>query len=120
VASLELPPGERAPSLARRVVADALTELGAADVVETAVLLASELVTNALLHGSPTVSVEVLAVPGGIRVAVQDAHPDVPAKRSAAREDEHGRGLLLVDTLARSWGVDARPPGKSVWFELSV
>jgi serine phosphatase RsbU (regulator of sigma subunit)/anti-sigma regulatory factor (Ser/Thr protein kinase) len=120
VARLELPQSEKAPSLARRFVADALTALGAVEQLDVAELLASELVTNALLHGAPTVSVEVLAVPGGIRVAVQDAHPDLPSKRTAAREDEHGRGLLLVEMLARAWGVDARPPGKSVWFELSV
>jgi anti-sigma regulatory factor (Ser/Thr protein kinase) len=101
-------------------VSDALTELGALDVVDTAVLLVSELVTNALLHGRPTISVEVLAVPSGVRIAVQDAHPDLPTPRPPARDEEHGRGLLLVDGMSRAWGVDARPPGKAVWFELAV
>jgi hypothetical protein len=35
-------------------------------------------------------------------------------------DDEHGRGLLLVDSLASAWGVDASPPGKAVWFQLDV
>jgi anti-sigma regulatory factor (Ser/Thr protein kinase) len=73
------------------------------------VLLASELVTNAVVHGAPPVE-----------ITVGDAHPDVPQPRHAMREDEHGRGLLLVDRLSDRWGVDAHPPGKSVWFELEV
>jgi hypothetical protein len=44
----------------------------------------------------------------------------VPAPRSAGRDDEHGRGLLLVDRLANRWGVDSQPPGKRVWFELEI
>ena len=120
VARVELPDSDRAPSLSRRFVHDALTELGALDLVETAVLLVSELVTNALLHGRPTISVEVLSVPAGVRVSVQDAHPDLPMPRPSTRDDEHGRGLVLVDAMSRAWGVDARPPGKAVWFELAV
>ena len=83
-------------------------------------LLASELVTNALLHGTPPISIEVLGITSGVRVVVTDAHPDLPVLRPPSREDEHGRGLLLVAKLAARWGVDAHPPGKSVWFELTV
>jgi len=119
VARRVLPDGERAAAVARRFVADALRELATGSTVDTAALLASELVTNAVVHGTPPVDVSVLAIPDGFRVAVGDEHPDVPTPRHAMREDEHGRGLLLVDRLSDRWGVDARPPGKIVWFELA-
>jgi serine phosphatase RsbU (regulator of sigma subunit)/PAS domain-containing protein/anti-sigma regulatory factor (Ser/Thr protein kinase) len=118
VARLVLPEGGRAPALARRFAAEALGELGADDAVAPAMLLTSELVTNAMVHGAAPISVEVHAVPSGVRVAVADHHPDLPAPRAASRDDEHGRGRLLVEAIAAAWGVDAHPPGKSVWFEL--
>ncbi|HEX4905321.1 MAG TPA: SpoIIE family protein phosphatase [Acidimicrobiales bacterium] len=113
-----LPEGDHAAAVARQFVARTLELQGAAALVERAVLLTSELVTNALLHGLPTVHVDVLEVPDGYRIAVSDEHPRLPTPRQASRDDEHGRGLLLVEHLADRWGVDPRPPGKSVWFEL--
>ena len=119
VSRSELPADDRAAALARRFVSETLEGLGV-ELPETAVLLASELVTNALLHGAPPLHIEVLATPEGVRVAVTDGHPDLPTLRVAGQEDEHGRGLLLVEALAARWGVDANPPGKSVWFELEL
>ena len=113
-----LPQGEHAAAVARQFVARTLEQHGAGALAETAVLLASELVTNAILHGMPTVHVDVLQVADGLRIAVTDEHPRLPAPRQATRDDEHGRGLLLVEHLADRWGVDPSPPGKSVWFEL--
>ncbi|MEN3273682.1 MAG: hypothetical protein V7636_2443 [Actinomycetota bacterium] len=120
LARLELPPTEQAAALARHFVRDALVEIGASNILDPAALLTSELVANALMHGSPPLSVEVLAVDAGVRVAVRDTHPDLPSVRGAISDDEHGRGLLLVDALASAWGVDADPPGKAVWFQLDV
>src|SRR5213075_92039 len=65
VARLELPPTEQAASLARHFVRDALVEIGASDIVDPAALLTSELVANAIMHGTPPLSVEVLAVDNG-------------------------------------------------------
>ena len=113
-----LPDDDTAAALARQFVADAVAALSPAD-RETAVLLASELVTNALLHGAPPVHLEVRETDDVIRISVTDEHPDIPTMRPMSQEDEHGRGLLLVEALSARWGVDARPPGKSVWFELS-
>ena len=113
-----LPEGDHAAAVARRFVARTLEQQGAGALVERAVLLTSELVTNALLHGLPTVHVDVLEVPDGYRIAVSDEHPRLPTPRQASRDDVHGRGLLLVEHLADRWGVDPSPPGKSVWFEL--
>ena len=115
-----LPSNEHAAAIARRFVATALPEVDANHLADTAVLLASELVTNALLHGKPSISIEVIGVSNGVRIVVTDAHPDLPVLRPPSTEDEHGRGLLLVEKLASRWGVDAHPPGKSVWFELTV
>jgi serine phosphatase RsbU (regulator of sigma subunit)/anti-sigma regulatory factor (Ser/Thr protein kinase) len=120
LARTTLPSDDSAAALARAFVHDALVAIDAPEVVERAVLLTSELVTNALLHGEPALHVEVLAVPDGVRVAVSDEHPDLPTPRYAEREDEHGRGLRLVEALASKWGVDARSPGKTVWFELDL
>jgi serine phosphatase RsbU (regulator of sigma subunit)/anti-sigma regulatory factor (Ser/Thr protein kinase) len=120
VARLELPPTEQAAALARHFVRDALVEIGASNILDAAALLTSELVANALMHGAPPLSVEVLAVDSGVRVAVSDAHPDLPNLRGTVSDDEHGRGLLLVEALASAWGVDANPPGKAVWFQLDV
>lgn len=120
VTRLGLPANDNAAAMARRFVSASLPDLDASHVADTAVLLASELVTNALLHGKASISIEVLGVTNGVRVAVTDEHPGLPALRPPSREDEHGRGLLLVEKLAARWGVDAHPPGKSVWFELTL
>ncbi|HYD09982.1 MAG TPA: ATP-binding SpoIIE family protein phosphatase, partial [Acidimicrobiales bacterium] len=120
IARMMLPDDESASALTRRFLSDALDELGLGHVADSALLLASELVTNAVLHGSPPFSVDVLAIDDGVRVSVTDAHPDVPVQRHAAQDDEHGRGLLLVEALSARWGIDAHPPGKSVWFELDT
>ncbi|MGH3327225.1 MAG: ATP-binding protein [Streptomycetales bacterium] len=96
---------------------------GARDVLDDAELLVSELVTNAVLHANarPWQPVRVLLWRAGaaLRVEVHDPDPTPPVLMSATEGDESGRGLLLVDTLADAWGVQARPDGKSVWFELA-
>lgn len=116
-----LPTDERAAILARGFVTDALRSigLGAAE-IEVATLLASELVTNAVVHGSAPIDIDVGTVDGGVRVSVGDRSPRVPSARAASEDEEHGRGLLLVGALSDRWGVDAQPPGKRVWFELRV
>jgi anti-sigma regulatory factor (Ser/Thr protein kinase) len=86
---------------------------------DDALLLASELVTNAVLHGRSEVGLEVTADDDRLRVSVHDEnsrHP-VPVSEDPAALD--GRGLALVDALAEQWGVEDLPMGKAVWFELS-
>jgi anti-sigma regulatory factor (Ser/Thr protein kinase) len=79
--------------------------------------LLSELVTNAVLHGAPTVQLRVLALPAAVRVEVDDGSPLLP-DRVAAPGPDGGYGLFLVDQLASRWGSIPQPHGKSVWFEL--
>ncbi|MCI4045491.1 ATP-binding protein [Streptomyces sp. TRM75563] len=83
-------------------------------------LLASELATNALLHGgraAPGSSVRVVvdARPGRTRVEVHDACPTLPYIRPTSTMSERGRGLLLVSLMAAAWGSADRDTGKMVW-----
>jgi anti-sigma regulatory factor (Ser/Thr protein kinase) len=118
-ASTDLPGETASARRARRFVVAALEALGVDDARETAELLVSEVVTNAVVHGGSGVRVTVESADGRVRVSVWDESPSVPVVRHPVPEDENGRGMFLVASLATRWGVDTLPPGKSVWFELS-
>jgi anti-sigma regulatory factor (Ser/Thr protein kinase) len=105
---------------ARRFVATTLTEWHLEDLSDVAMLLASELVTNAILHARSVLEVVVTRHADGVRVEVADASPLIPVVRAAPDLEMSGRGLALVESLAARWGVDVRPAGKSVWFELDA
>lgn len=96
-----------------------------ADTAETAVLLFSELVTNAVRHSRTKgrhIGTRCVLRPGALRVEVSDAGEGRPARRVAREDEEAGRGLALVEVLAADWGTSPRPfgIGKTVWFELPV
>ncbi len=77
----------------------------------------SELVTNAVLHGAGPVTVTVAVTGGRIECEVTDAARDLPVVYTAEEDDEHHRGLALVDALTTEWRVRRRPEGgKSVAF----
>jgi anti-sigma regulatory factor (Ser/Thr protein kinase) len=88
------------------------------DVCDTAELLTSELVTNALLHAGTDLTVHVETAGERIRIAVDDGSDVAP--RVGALDDVScgGRGLPLVAALAQRWGWEALPHGKRVWFEV--
>ncbi|WP_328501923.1 ATP-binding protein [Streptomyces sp. NBC_00457] len=96
-----------------------------AELTETAVLLLSELMTNAYRHAKVSPGREIwarcLMADDRLRVSVTDANDTLPTPREARLDDETGRGLTLVTVLADAWGADPRPCGigKTVWFELS-
>lgn len=92
------------------------------DLVLTATLLASELITNALRHGSGCITLLVTNGRDHVRVDVTDESLSQPTPRSAEVDDENGRGLLIVDSLAHEWGIEPLPRGggKTVWFTLRV
>lgn len=92
---------------------------------DTALLLASELVTNAIVHGGPPITMAVhLPTPATrVRVEVHDGNPRLlpTPPRELSRTDEHGRGLQIIHALAARWGSGPCPPdigGKISWFEL--
>jgi len=106
---------------ARRLVSDYLRDRGEED-GEVAVLLTSELVTNAILYGHGPLELRAHTEGSALRIEVRDQEPaSPPVLRSDADLTEiGGRGLQLVDTLADRWGWSAEAEGKVVWFELDA
>jgi anti-sigma regulatory factor (Ser/Thr protein kinase) len=121
-ASLTIPGRPDHVSAARSFVAGALGNDPAADV---AVLLASETVTNAVLHSNSrrpggTVTVTVLGTGGGLRIEVADdgSELSIPVVRGEGCVTG-GHGLLLVQTMADQWGYVRDETGTIVWFWLA-
>ena len=113
-----LPNSVTSPALARTLLGQALAERPV-EVIETAQLLVSELVTNAILHAETPLVLQIHPASSGFRVTVQDNSPDRPIPEQDANSDsDSGRGLQLVDALATDWGCETLPTGKRVWFEL--
>lgn len=91
------------------------------DVVQVAQVIATELVTNAVLHARPPLGCSVLLRDRLLHVAVRDGDPSPPRRRTILSDrDDHGRGLLLVDGLAASWGCLPRPDGKVMWATVRL
>ncbi|MER6220172.1 ATP-binding protein [Streptomyces sp900105755] len=110
------------PAQARRLVRARLTGWSiCADTCDTAVLVISELVTNAIVHtASSRVVCELHDHDDTVRIAVQDegCAPDEPHPSPQRPEEEHGRGLLLVEALCQAWGAQEHGSGLLVWAEL--
>jgi serine phosphatase RsbU (regulator of sigma subunit)/anti-sigma regulatory factor (Ser/Thr protein kinase) len=115
-------PEGRSVSEARRFVREALESWGAGDLADEAVLAASELVTNAVVHAGTPVRVVLDLDAQGLRLEVEDLHPHrmLPlGLEGPSEESEHGRGLLIAATLAASWGVDYTAGAKRVWLRFA-
>jgi anti-sigma regulatory factor (Ser/Thr protein kinase) len=116
---------------ARATTAEVCRRWGLADLVDTAQLVVSELVTNAVEHavagrtpaataGAPG-AVLTLAVTGtSVLVEVADPDPRAPVVRQPGLWDEGGRGMMLVATESASWGWEPRDGGKVVWATLAL
>jgi signal transduction histidine kinase/DNA-binding response OmpR family regulator len=104
----------------RRQVSDLLRTWDLHALVDDVVLLVSELVTNALVHGRPPVELRVRASADALVVEVHDSAAYLPRRMRPSADDEHGRGLQLVSILADRWGTRPTPRGKAVWFLFSV
>lgn len=122
VISLPLESHVRAVPQARRIIRTELDRWGLPEHVEIAELLVSELVTNALQHAWGPLHLRMSHSPVDrmLRCDIADGCPAAPpAHRPPARADEdHGRGLHLVDQLSTRWGARHTGAGKTVWFEL--
>ncbi|QXE36067.1 ATP-binding protein [Streptomyces sp. GMY02] len=115
----------RCVALARLELRKALEDWGLSELEDSAVLILSELLSNAGLHAKVTpeqvIETRYFRSSGALRIEVHDGSPDRPQPRPAGPEASDGRGLLLVDALADEWGVaDRAGPGKVVWASLSV
>ena len=117
-AKARLSPEPRSASAARRFVDETLERWECDDLLDTVTLLVSELVTNAVIHAHSEIEVGVHLLVDRLRIEVGDASDTLVRRRAAADDEGSGRGMTLVETLAQAWGVDARPGGKVVWFEL--
>ncbi len=118
-----LPPAAPAAGLARQATRAAVAVWQLGYLADTAVLLVSELVTNAVQHVGPDATVTVLRLEyegGWLRIEVHDGSPHGPEPRIPDWLDESGFGLLLVDALAAKWGVRQTTQGKAVWAELDA
>lgn len=104
--------------LARRFVAARLFSWGATGYDEIATLLVSELVSNAALHARTEITVCVALEEDHLRLEVTDLSPRHPIMRRYSAESTTGRGIALIDAMAKRWGVKDRAPGKTVWLEL--
>jgi hypothetical protein len=100
---------------ARQIIRDAVAEAGGD--ADTAELLTAELAANAVIHARSAFELRWRPVPGGIRVEIVNDQPEMIVQLVEAT-DSHGRGLAIVDRLARAWGVETGPDSKVVWFEL--
>lgn len=103
---------------ARRLVRDQLRLTGREDLVETAELVVSELVTNAIVHAGSKVGLDISVDESGVRVAVSDNSTHLPTLSSYGAMASTGRGLQLVAQMVDAWGMDRRPDGKAIWCRI--
>lgn len=118
--SISLAPGPAAPAEARRHIRSAIACWGVAADLDTAMLLTSELVTNAVRYTSGPVRLFVTCSCGQLRVHVHDASRDWAVPAVVSPDAEYGRGLMLVASLAADWGCYRTSAGKAVYFTLAL
>ncbi len=111
----------------RRFLDDLLVRWGLPALRDDLDLLATEVVTNALIHAHSEVEVRLREYPDRVRVDVRDSdpHPPVPsailtADAAGNQAAESGRGLLIVEMLAAAWGSSPNGRGKTTWFDVAV
>ena len=114
---LQLPPEPTSAGMARRFVASSL--VAGDEVAELAVLLVSELASNAVLHARTPFELVVEDDGRRLRVEVHDDSSALPTLKDYVAESVTGRGLHIVAASADNWGFEARERGKCVWFELA-
>ena len=125
MSTLLLAPEPQSVRRARAWVVEELSDLGREDLVDSAELGVSELVTNAILHAHPPITVRLGGTPQHPRVEVHDRSPRPPAVNTGMAEDSQllrtvGRGLGIVALYSSNWGADVSPDGKVVWFEPAL
>jgi PAS domain S-box-containing protein len=113
-----LPPQPSSVGEARRMIRELLAASDRDDLIETAVLLVSEVVTNALLHAGTPIDVAAHLDDDGLHVEVGDGSLHMPVRRHYASTAGTGRGLLMLEQLVDDWGVSRHGRGKTVWFRL--
>jgi anti-sigma regulatory factor (Ser/Thr protein kinase) len=125
-ASWVLPSHASSPAVARSHVAQACAGL-ARDLVEITLLLTSEVVTNAVVHGKGQIRMSLARDDRTLRIEVEDESPSHPVAAQRGGLADGGRGLILLESLASEWGTVSAGPegaaagaGKRVWFQMRV
>ncbi|AZK96863.1 MULTISPECIES: SpoIIE family protein phosphatase [Streptomyces] len=124
-AAASFDPVGRSVATARAFVRDTLQGWGHSDIIDDAVVLTSELVTNAIVHAGTSADVLCLRTDEHVRIEVADRYPEreIPLQGShvlAPLDSENGRGLQLCSALASRWGVEYTATFKQVWFQLDL
>jgi anti-sigma regulatory factor (Ser/Thr protein kinase) len=115
-----LPPTAQGPLAARNFARDMLDEWRIPAAYEVA-LIASELVTNAVIHTSGTITLSLGLRDDAVRIVCTDDNAGaIPIRRGRVRATENGRGLILVGALSFEWGVEEHAGGKTVWADVAL
>ncbi|MDY7084177.1 MAG: SpoIIE family protein phosphatase [Actinomycetota bacterium] len=129
VRRVRLPNDRRTPAAARALVRSVLEDAGLVSLLNEALLLTTELSTNAVVHANTELDIEVRADTTGLTVTVTDFAPGPVEQLAVGPRNEsvdigevaeRGRGLLLVDHFASRWGTVHEGTGKGVWFRLEA
>ena len=117
----EFPAEPASAGEARRFVLTALAETGVAGLSDTAMLLVSELVSNAVLHAGTPIEVDLEIDDGSMRLEVHDGSDQMPVRKNYSTLSGTGRGLRMVERMATAWGADAEADGgKVVWCRIDA
>jgi CheY-like chemotaxis protein len=117
---LDLPQALTSAGQARRFVADTVKDWELEPILDDALLVASELATNAVTHADSSCRIRLSLGPASLRIDVLDTGAGTPEPQATGWSEEHGRGLHLVTALTMAWGLEVvAGGGKLVWAELA-
>ncbi len=120
-AQIRLPARVSSPARARRFVRDTLEPLAVpSSAIDDVELVATELVTNSVMHARSDVTLTIEPSERSVRLRVEDASSVRPVVRRAGPDAATGRGLFIVEQMASQWGVDMLRDGKVVWVDLPL
>jgi anti-sigma regulatory factor (Ser/Thr protein kinase) len=103
----------------RRFVSQTLDAWALGELDSDAMIVVSELASNALLHASCPFRVSIRRFESTVRIEVEDLSPEPPRRCDVAVDALGGRGVALVAALSTRWGTEKAPDGKVVWAELA-
>jgi anti-sigma regulatory factor (Ser/Thr protein kinase) len=117
----DLPAAPEAAGVARRLVREVLTDLDAGHVMDDAMLVMSELATNAVRYGAAPIRATATVEGTHLILAVQDSRAsDLPYPKVLTATEPNGRGMHLVAAMASRWGWDRSAHSKVVWAEIPL
>ncbi len=115
---MRLPASRSSPAASRAFLRSRLAGVMDTASLETATLLATELVTNAVVHAGTEAELSYSLEEDSVLIEVSDLSPTLPRLTHPGGSDTSGRGLLIISALSEAWGTANRPDGKAVWFRL--